>query len=288
LALGKSTGGNAQNIDVNGSRDLDLQTRINTPWLYDNWRGFVLQDSRWSDLGAQKIQDNQAGVGVEWSNQRRMGWLLLSQQLNNDQRTGVSAGWSQWLNDYWQYGVKAAINSSDTPLRAVAAGYTANSANANLTWRQSESRSAYATLGLLDINDGNQRQTAALGASQRMMSGDHFVTTLGLDVYSEHNSKSGGVYYNPKRLLNTSLRLQHDWVTWRDYEQSLTQNFQLTAGLNQEANFGSASTYDVLYQHVWQLTRTWKLHYGVSWGSHVYSGQREGRLAGVLGAEGVF
>ncbi|WP_410209995.1 poly-beta-1,6 N-acetyl-D-glucosamine export porin PgaA [Aquirhabdus sp.] len=291
LVVGKSTGADNEAINIQGSRDLDWVTRINTPWVLQDWRGFAQLDNRWSNINSETVRDNRIGAGVEWGSQRRNGWLMLSQQYAGDgtgNHAGVSGGWSQWLNDHWQYALNASSDSADTPLRAMAAGLSAWDASGKVTWRQSESRSAYLGLGVMDISDGNQRQMVSLGGSQRLFGGDHYVTTGGIDLYNEHNSQAGGVYYNPSQLFSAALRLQHDWVTWRDYDRSLTQNFQIATGISHEAGYRSAATIDLTYQHTWQLSREWKLHYGVLWGSHTYSGDREGRLAALLGFEGVF
>ncbi len=287
FSVGDSAGG-GNAIDVNGSRDRAWETRINTPWVMDNWRGFVQHDDRWSDIGSQDIQDNRLGTGLEWDGERRDAWVLFSQRFPQDDHSGVSAGWSQWLNDYWQYALNGSTDSMAIPLRALGAGLSANDANLNIKWRQSESRSAYLNFGLLNIDDGNHRQTVSIGGSQRLFAGDDYVTAGGIDLYREANSQAGGTYYNPKNLFSTDVRLQHDWVTWRDYDQSLTQNFQISTGLTDEAGYTTVPTLDLSYQHTWQLTRVWKLHYGVAWGTHVYSGERERRISGLLGFDGVF
>lgn len=287
LSLGKSSGeGNI--IDVNGNRDREWATRVNTPWIMENWRGFVQHNNRWSDVVLTNIESNRLGAGVEWSSERRNAWLLMSQQLSEGNHAGVSAGWSQWLNDYWHYGVGVSTDSDEIPLRALENGLSAQSANVSLKWRQSESRSAYLKFGMLDIDDGNRRKTILLGGSQRLLEGDYSVTTGGMDLYTESNSRTGAGYYNPRNTVSANVRVRHNWVTWREYERSLTQNFEVSSGVSREADFGSAPTLDLLYQHSWQLSRVWRLHYGIKWGTHTYDGNREGRVSGLLGFEGVF
>lgn len=287
LSLGQSLGeGNV--VNVNGNRDRDWETRINTPWVMDTWRGFVQHNNRWSDVGSSEIEDNRLGAGVEWSSERRNAWLLMSQQLSARSHTAVSAGWSHWLNDYWQYGVDGSTDSAAIPLRALDRGLIAKSANVSLKLRQSESRTAYLKFGLLNIDDGNRRKTIALGGSQRLLAGDDYVTTGGMDLYTESNSRLGGSYYNPRNTLSADIRLRHDWVTWRDYDRSLTQNFQVSTGFSRDADFGNAPMLDLLYQHSWQLSRAWRLHYGITWGTHTYDGNREGHVSGLLGFDGVF
>ncbi len=290
LGVGRSAGGH-QVTDVNGSSDLDWQTRLNTPWIRDHWRGFVQLDARRSDLSTQSVQDNRVGVGAEWSSERRNGWLMLSGQVSGSSGSdhgGISAGWSHWLNDQWQYSFAASSDAQETPLRALNAGVSAKDATLGLKWQQHESRSAYLSVGVMDLSDGNQRLSLGTGLTQRVQAGPYHITTVGAGIYAERNSQPGKVYFSPEQTLGESVFVQHDWVTWRNYEHSLTQRIKLSLGLNNQSGYSSAAVSDVLYQHLWQLSRTWKLNYGVTFGTPVYDGQRERRVAALLGFEGVF
>jgi biofilm PGA synthesis protein PgaA len=102
------------------------------------------------------------------------------------------------------------------------------------------------------------------------------------------NSLQNTNYFNPANSTGEALYLQHEWTSWRTYQNSLTQVFRVSTGLNTESGYGTDPTFDLLYEHIWQLSRTWRLHYGMTWGSHVYDGQREGRVTGLLGFGGVF
>ncbi|MDE2421545.1 MAG: poly-beta-1,6 N-acetyl-D-glucosamine export porin PgaA [Gammaproteobacteria bacterium] len=286
FTIGDSSGNN--NVtNVNGSRDREWVTRINTPWVMDNWRGFVQQNMRWADFDTENAHDHRGGAGVEWSNNRRDAWLLVSSQAAGNY-TGVSGGWSQWLNDHWQYSLNGSTNAMDIPLRALNAGLSAKSVGGGIKWLQNESRSAYLNLGLMDLSDGNHRGSISVGMMQRILAGPHYITTVGVDISHENNSKPGGDYFNPANLTGESIYLQHQWITWRNYQYSWTQNFRVATGFTTESGYGTDPTIDLLYQHIWQLSRTWSLNYGISWGSQAYDGQREGRLAGLLGFGGVF
>lgn len=281
--------------NVYGSRDREWQTRLNTPWVMGTWRGFVQQSDRserWPDqsqpLGVDYAHDNRIGFGAEWASQRSNAWLLLSGQRETGDFFGVSGSWSQWLNDYWQYSLGGAVHSTDVPLRALKAKISGNSGFASIKWQQNESRSAYLSYGLLAIDDGNNRQMLTTGLTQQLAAGPHYITKGGIDLNASRNSKAGGSYYNPKESRGATAHLEHDWTTWRSYDQSLSQNFTVAAAANYEAGVGTDPAIDLGYQHVWQLCRTWKMNYGVNWGSHVYGGQREGRVSGLLGLEGVF
>ncbi|WP_407275514.1 poly-beta-1,6 N-acetyl-D-glucosamine export porin PgaA [Halothiobacillus sp. DCM-1] len=284
---GKSRGNSTVANPVTGNRDQEWLTRLNSPWI-GNWRGFIQHHWIWSSYDEGPISFNRLGIGAEWQHDRRHFWTMLSNDQLTGQHVGLSLGWSQWLDDQWQYRLTADTYSIQTPLRAKRAGYSGKSVTANVIWRQSESREAYVGLSALDISDGNKRIDFSAGATQRVWASPHHITSLGVDLFAEHNTQPGGDYFNPANSQSINLRLEHQWITWRHYDRSLTQYFKISPGYGWQDGFGGAPTVDLFYEHKWQLSRTWDLHYGVGWGSNVYDGGREGRLYGLIGFGGVF
>lgn len=285
---GRSRGGGTQGNPVAGNRDQEWQSRLNSPWMKNGWRAYIDQHYIWSNFTDSSERYNRYGVGAEWQGDRKHAWV----SVNNDQLTGrhvgVAAGWSQWLDDHWQYGISGDTYSLSTPLRAKQAGLSGKVLSGKLNWRQDESREAYAALSVLAITDGNKRVDFATGISQRLFASPHHITTGGLDAFAEHNSRPGGNYFNPANSESLSMRLDHKWITWRRYEQSFTQYAKVSAGYGWQDGYGGAPMTDLYYEHIWKLSRTWDLHYGIGWGSNVYDGGREHRLYGVLGFGGVF
>lgn len=300
LNIGRSKADEQILNSVNGSRDREWHTRINSPWLdglmIGHWRMFADHQDRWADLEPTHQRDQRLGLGTEWQQDRKSAWILINQQLGHqadqaqsDRQTGVSAGWGHWLNDHWRYRLGYDYNSAQIPLRALEAGLNANGYQAGVDWRQHESRSASFNYQALDISDGNLRQSLSGAFNQRLFANEKHITTGGLEAFYETNSQSGGSYFNPDHNLSYGINLQHDWMTWRgDEQQSFNQHFELGTGMNQQAGFSGKSYVNALYQHEWQLSRTWQVNYGVGWGSQVYDGNREHRTYGVLGLSGAF
>lgn len=284
---GKSRGNSTVANPVTGNRDQEWLTRLNSPWI-GNWRGFLQHHWIWSSYDEGPISFNRLGVGAEWRHDRKHFWTMLSNDQFTGQHVGLTLGWSQWLDDHWQYSLSADTYSIQTPLRAKRAGYSGKSFNANVTWRQSESREAYVGLSTLAISDGNKRVDFSAGATQRVWASPHHITSIGMDLFAEHNTQPGGDYFNPANSQSVNLRLEHQWITWRHYERSFTQYFKVSPGYGWQDGFGGAPTIDLFYEHKWRFSRTWSLHYGVGWGSNVYDGGREGRLYGLIGFGGVF
>jgi len=283
--FGRSHGGGSA---VYGSRDREWKTRLSSPWTDSGWRAFIDHHYLWSNFDTGAENYNRLGLGVEWRWSRKHFWTLLSNDRLTGQDVGIAAGWSQWVNDRWQYYLSADSYSTETPLRAHRAGYKGRAFRFGVNWRQSESRSAYADVGLLDITDGNKRLSFTTGYTQRLLASAHHITSGGFDLYAGHNSQPGGPYFNPSNSQSAYLRLEHDWITWRHYERSFTQHFEVGTGMDWQASYGGDGAVDLLYEHRWKFSRTWEVHYGIGWGTHVYDGNRERRLFGVLGFSGVF
>jgi hypothetical protein len=270
------------------NRDKELHTRLNSPWIEQGWRAIADQHYIWSSYFEDTLNYNRFGLGAEWRGKRNHFQIMIDNDKLTGDHVGVSADWSQWLNDNWQYAINGNTYSLDTPLRAKEAGWSGKSAATRFFWRQNESREAYLNLGLLSISDGNKRSHAAAGITQRLFAFAHHLTSAGLDLFSEHNSQPGGEYYNPANTQNASLRLEHQWITWRDYNESFTQYFKISTGYGWQSDYDNQPTFNLYYEHKWTFARTWNLHYGLGWGNNVYDGEYERRLYGRIGFGGIF
>jgi poly-beta-1,6 N-acetyl-D-glucosamine export porin PgaA len=283
-SIGDSDGGDA----VDGSRDRELLLRLNSPWSDNGIRAYAQEYYRWGDYEEGDARFNRPGIGVEWRWARKHAWATLSDDGFSGDEIGIRLGWSQWLNDHWQYELVADSYARETPLRAEREGLQGRLYQGSLTWRQNESRQATLEASLLDISDGNVRSGMNAALTQRIQASAHHLTRAVGSASLSHNSQPGGVYYNPEDTHSVGIALEHDWLTWRDYERSFTQNFELGATSEWETGEGAAAGFDALYGHTWELSRTWSMNYGIGWGSHEYDGEREQRTVGVLGFSGVF
>lgn len=285
LTVGRTRGGTGL---VTGNRDLNWRARLNSAWADDDWRAFAEHRRTTATFDQTKGRHDRLGVGIEWAAQRRQLWLRVDRERLGDPDPGVAAGGSIWLDDHWQLSAEADSHSIETPLRADEAGLTGWSASTTLYWRAHESLSAYATTGLLAIDDGNRRWSAAGGATRRVQASPHHLTNVGADLFYQHNSSPGGPYFNPRYSASGLLRAEHEWITWRDYERSFTQTFFAAAGVGIQADYGGDPMIEARYGHRWALNRRWSVEYLVGWQSTAYDGERERRLYGTVGFRGIF
>lgn len=271
---------------LKGSEERTHWTRLNSPWLNEHYQVFIDHQHRQGRYEDGTLDNPRLGLGVAWSKDRKYASLLLSQSLDED-RVGAALDWSHWLNDHWQYHL--AVNTqADIPLQAMAKAHEGQSYRAGFNWQANESRKAGAQFQLTDIDDGNTRQEYQAYFSQQFYQAPHHLSRATLSGYYGKNKPVAVDYFNPESSHSLELKLEHDWMTWRRYEQHFNQHFELTLGTFGQKDYSNEPIYNLLYRHDWHVSRTWKLHYGIGWGSHPYDGKTEEKTYAVFGFEGRF
>ncbi|MCC5763515.1 poly-beta-1,6 N-acetyl-D-glucosamine export porin PgaA, partial [Klebsiella pneumoniae] len=122
----------------------------------------------------------------------------------------------------------------------------------------------------IDIDDGNLRQAYQAYFSQQFFQSPQHTSTATVTGYYGRNKAVQVDYFNPVSSHSIELNLQHDWLTWREYERDFKQHFELTLGTFKQKDFAHQPVYNFLYRHDWRISRVWYLNYGVGWGSHPY------------------
>jgi len=280
-------GSSSGNTGSSGSKDFQLKARGNSPWTKNGFRAFAVQDYQYANYGTYSARMWRPGLGVEWAWGRKHASALVSDGVYKS-AAGVRLNWSQWVSDLWQYGFTVDTAARKTPLRATRAGLTGQLYGAHLTWQQNESRSASLNLSELHSSDGNLRSSVSAQFSQRLHASAHHTTRLSLYAGFENNTVNNAPYYNPGRSGSIEAIIHHSWITWRHYQQVFRQKFKASVGSDFESGYGASASYSVQYGQDWDLSRTWSLHYAVGYGSHVYNGNREGRVFGIFGFSGTF
>ncbi|KHO16160.1 biofilm synthesis protein [Acinetobacter baumannii] len=284
---GQSKANNSDSVSgQNGLKDREMETRLNSPWIKDNYRLFAWHQDRYGEYNFGDVHNQRYGVGAEWQANRKALSAILSQSTDGGQ-AGVRLDWSQWLNDHWQYQLQ--YNSqADIPLQAIDAEEDGQSYRAALTWQKDESRQIGASYGLTDISDGNKQQEFSTFWRERLFAAPHHITYGTVRGFFGSNSQDQTAYFSPSSHYSAELNLSHDWVTWREYERSFKQHFEAGVGFYKQADYSTKPTYSLQYQHQWQLSRTWQLNYGIGWQYHPYDGHAEQHAYGIFGFEGRF
>lgn len=283
VSFGKSRGNN----EPTENEDLAFEARFNLPWYEKKWRTYLTYLYRDAHFEEENINFTRFGIGEEWQWKRKHFWIEISSEKIQNKNLGIGVGWAQWLNDNWHYKLKIDSYSSQIPLKAYKENIKGKQFLASLDWYKNESLSASLGIDFLKLSDNNLRTSLGANLNKRLFSSAHHITSGILGLYTTHNSKPGGVYYNPKDTRSISIGLGHDWITWRRYERSFTQHFGISTGLDWQSSYSYTPFLDLEYRHDWNLSRTWTLWYGIGWETHVYDGEREQKWWGILGLKGV-
>lgn len=271
---------------LRGSNAQSFWTRLNSPWFNDYYRIFVEHQYRKARYKNKKLDDARVGLGLEWSSNRKTANILLSERKDQE-RLGVRLDWSHWLNDHWAYNFSV-DSDADIPLQAIAQKHKGQSYVAAMNWQANESRKAGIQYQAIDIDDGNLRQAYQAYFSQQFFQSPQHTSTATVTGYYGRNKAVQVDYFNPVSSHSIELNLQHDWLTWREYERDFKQHFELTLGTFKQKDFAHQPVYNFLYRHDWRISRVWYLNYGVGWGSHPYDGEHEDKTYAILGFEGRF
>ncbi|EPG39654.1 poly-beta-1,6 N-acetyl-D-glucosamine export porin PgaA [Acinetobacter colistiniresistens] len=271
---------------LKGARDRESNTSLYSPWIADNYRLFIEHQNIWGKYADGNLQEQRFGLGLHWQDKGK-NLALVASQNTEGQRQGFRADWSHQLNDNWQYALS--LNTqANIPLQAINQGENGESYSASIQWQQNESRQANAGYGYTDISDGNKRHDFFANYNQRIFQTAHHTTQAGFSAFLGKNRLDNVAYFSPKQSYSLAVNLNHDWLTWRNYERHFNQNFSINAGLFQQQDYGSKPIFDAQYRHEWQLSRIWALHYGIGWKRHPYDGINENQTYALFGFGGRF
>jgi len=255
--------------------ELTVSARLWSPPIDDKWRAFVFDDYSYAHPIEGFVERHHTGAGAEvrLSDVTATAYGTYSTGELEKPGGGFTLNWQ--TNDQLQLGLAGEIFSIETPLRALFEDVTANDVGGHMTYRWHESREVSLSGSYLDFSDGNQRESAGLDFSQRLIDIPHFDLTGRLGMFGSTNSKQDVAYYSPEHDLTATAGLLAEHVLWRNYDHSLVQAFTLDAGAYAQGGFGTDWIGSVGYEHRWQFNTMTSFHYGVLLMRRVYDGDPE-------------
>lgn len=268
-------GGRSSGNAAKGSRDMQIDSYLYSAPMQYNYRAFIHYRHNQASFTEGDGRLNDAGVGLEYRAPKIRLEGSLDQYHFGRNRTGLTLTGEYELNDYWQGFVSVESISKQTPLRALNQGIDATAVSAGGHYRWSESRIAGLNVSGLSFSDGNQRRSIGAFWQQRWYNRYAYKFATRLDLFASTNSEKNTIYFNPKRDFSTTLSLENEWLSWRQYENSFHQRLILSMGLYQQQDFGSGAIWDLAYEHRWQVKHQLEVTYGVAHSSKLYDGDRE-------------
>ncbi|MGL4444563.1 MAG: poly-beta-1,6 N-acetyl-D-glucosamine export porin PgaA [Alsobacter sp.] len=260
-------------------RELESTIRVSSPVIGDAWRVFALGGVAFANPQEGRAQRNLVGGGVAIQLPDLAATAYGTQSFGTLSRGGGGATLDWEPTDQIKFGVAGQVFSTDTPLRALLYGITANQVSASAMYRWDETRQIRAVAAYLPFSDGNRRQATGVDFAQRLISVPHFDLTGRVEVYGSRNSLVGAPYYNPKADFSAGGGLTAQHMIWRRYDTSITQVLKADAGLYAERGYKANWTAAATYEHRWRFDPRTEFAYGVSVFRRVYDGSPETGVA---------
>jgi biofilm PGA synthesis protein PgaA len=260
-----------------------LQGRLSSPPIANHWRIFLL--STYADAHPPEgfVDRGRGGFGVEWRSAYvtanvfpTWSWGALSKQGG-----GATVDWLATDHVHLSFGAERF--STETPLRALRLGITADDYSMRATYRWHEARSVSGNFAYQPFSDDNRRLTGGIVYRELFANWPKVDLTAVVEAYASDNTRTDAPYYNPARDLSASGGIRLDHRAWRRYDRSFTQVIGVDAGLYSQSGFRNDWIGTLAYEHHWRFDPLTSFRYGVRLTRRVYDGVAEQTLVFTTG-----
>ena len=262
-------------FSLSNAKELRIMTEIKSAAINENYKvgGFILDRSLKGD--DRTIRDRTQGITFSIIKPEYLILANLNQGslLKSKLGSAISATWI--ANDNIQYNGKLEIASTETPLKALDIGHSANVAGLGISYKVDDSQVWSANAEVWKYSDSNTRRVLLLTQKQRL----NYHPTLRIHsrisaAYSD-NTNNNVPYYSPRQDLLLEGELEFDHLMWRDYEYSARQHFWVSAGNYAQYGYGNRTNWSLRYAHEWRNDPWWTFSYGLGINQRHFDGNRE-------------
>lgn len=264
-------------------QSLQIAGRLYSPPIADNWRLFALSDYLSANPIEGFVQRERAGVGVELRLPALRATAFPTMSWGTLNRAGGGATVDWFPTDQISLGVSAEAFSLETPLRALFYGITSDQYVARAAYRWHESRALAGVASYQPFTDGNQRLTAGLTYTERLIDIPKFDLTGRADLFTSSNTLANAPYFNPSADLSATVGFLAEHVAWRYYEASFTQALRVDAGLYAQQGYANDWIGIASYEHRWRIDPRTEFRYGIQASRRVYDGIEEKSYGLIVG-----
>lgn len=279
LQIEANAGFNFGNTDVVGDQELTLEARLFSQPFYDNFRAFAGYGFAQAEFDSGTENFHHALAGLEY---RGRDWTVIGEASYNEYgstRPGVRLT-AQWRpDDFWSLSGNVDTFSWETPLRALADGVTARSAELGGTYRASDAFEVGLAGQLMDFSDDNWRYLTQLSATANLLSQPDFRIDGLAGASISGNRRSDVAYFSPELDSTQTAALRFRHTLHRRFENVYQHMLTLSGGNYWQQNFGNSFIGNVAYEHHVLWNDVIDSSVGVSYGRRVYDGDPENQLA---------
>jgi biofilm PGA synthesis protein PgaA len=272
------SGGSTNDISPNG-QGYDVGAELYSSPIDYNWRLFAGED--WfheHEPNAEGIVDySRTNAGVEYRN----GDVTATgaptfNAYNGRERVGADGTLKYTFNDMWTAGIAAELFAASTPLRALNTGVTADRYDANLLWRQDDTRQLSLDTYVMPFSDGDFRTVQDAEFIQRLYTMPNFKLDGEVNLASSQNNKDENrLYYNPSLDFTGLAGLRGTQTLYHRYETLYEHSLLAMPGLYAQQHYGTSAAWLVRYEQRIHYNDTLNAGAGVNYTHQDYDGSAQ-------------
>ena len=188
---------------------------------------------------------------------------------------GILASSEYRFDDYWSLSASLNTRSFNVSPRGRLVGIYGEEFNTGVAWRHSDNHRISAGYQILDLSDGNRRQSLGLSSRHTLYMGPRWRHFGGASLYTSKGRPIDAPYFNPGKDFSANLTTDTYFITWRRYQYKFAQRLVLDYGIYDQEGYPVGQTGVLRYEHQWDLLRNMGLLYGYSRARRYYDGNPE-------------
>lgn len=240
-------------------REFRVDTVLWSSPLSRDWRAFVQDWKAQARFDDATAEGRRTGVGLERQGEDwRIGAELATGNLAvHAAGVPMAARGGQGLR------LQTDPGGDPLQLRSRLAAVPGRQLSVDAAWMPTDARRLGGTVTAVDSTNGHQRKVASSAWRERWAEGKGWRVETTLGAVATRSEFGGALGGNARSDASATLDTAAEWLSWRRRDDAFRQRLSLTIGAYWQDAFGSGTVRAARYEHVWELSRTLRMRYGV-------------------------
>ena len=272
--------GTFQGLNVpTGGNNFAVEAQYFTAPFNDVYRLYLDYGFATAALPEGDVIDHHLAAGVEYTGRDIAASGEITEDISPSAHTGIRGSLAWTPDDQWRLGGSVQIFSSDTPLRALRHGITANSFALRAGYMVNDRQSYNLLTELVTFSDGNTRTLIDANASRRLITFPHFTLDAIGEIYGSHNTSVNGPYFSPREDFEGAVTLAANQILFRRYDYVYSHAITVTGADYWQHGAGAQFAGSIAYEQRLKTSDAWEGAIGIRLRRQPYDGRAEDSLS---------
>ncbi|MCS4532845.1 poly-beta-1,6 N-acetyl-D-glucosamine export porin PgaA [Neisseria montereyensis] len=276
----------AAQLNISGSAMKATSPEDGTEWsetmqLYsprsrEGHRAYVLQQRIHVPNHGDQLASGRVGAGLEVNLHPFVVQAEAGRGTQLNDKGYGSLGVDYRVNDDLSLNARAAINSENTPVKALKQGVYADEYSIGARYNPSAKTTVGASAGIFKFDDGNTRKSAGIWLNHNIFQYNRWKLDGSLSAdYGRNKNIPEAFYYNPEKNKSFDGLLALTYTIPMDNQIIFRQTLSGGAGRYSQTGRKTENTWQIKYGHGWSFGRRAVLGYEFGRRQAVYDGAPE-------------